>query len=59
MTTSTQKPKFKPFGVQDLIDVLGLTIKKDEANKVVTFLCQLSAYSENAQFNVSYISAHN
>lgn len=54
MTTSTQKPKFKPFGVQDLIDVLGLTIKKDEANKVVTFLCQLSAYSENAQFNVSY-----
>ena len=54
MTPSTQKPKFKPFGVQDLIDVLGLTIKKDEANKVVTFLCQLSAYSENAQFNVSY-----
>ncbi len=54
MTTSTQKPKFKPFDVQDLIDVLGLTIKKDEANKVVTFLCQLSAYSENAQFNVSY-----
>lgn len=54
MTTSTTKPQFKPFGVQDLIDVLGLTIKKDEANKVVTFLCQLSAYSENAQFNVSY-----
>ena len=46
--------KFKPLSSQDLIGILGLTIKKDEKNKIVTFLCELSAYTENAQFNISY-----
>lgn len=46
--------QFKPLSSQDLIDVLGLTIKQDEENKVVTFLCELSAFTENAQFNISY-----
>lgn len=49
----TQTPS-DPISAQDLIDILGITIKQDKANKVVTFLCQLSAYTENAQFNVSY-----
>ena len=46
--------QFKPLSSQELIEILGLTIKKDEENKVVTFLCELSAYTENAQFNISF-----
>ena len=44
----------KPMSGKDLTDVLGLTIKRDEENKIVTFLRELSAYTENAQFNVSF-----
>jgi len=46
--------QFKPLSLQELVEILGLTIKKDEKNKIVTFLCELSAYTENAQFNISY-----
>jgi hypothetical protein len=46
--------QFKPLTVSQLTETLGLTIKKDEANKLVTFLCELSAYTENAQFNISF-----
>jgi len=46
--------QFKPLSSQDLVATLGLTIKQDEENKIVTFLCELSAYTENAQFNISY-----
>ena len=46
--------KFKPISSQELIEILGLTIKKDEENKIVTFLCQLSAYTESSQFNLSF-----
>ena len=46
--------QFKPFSSQELVEILGLTIKQDEENKIVTFLCELSAYTENAQFNISY-----
>jgi len=46
--------KFQPLTPINLVDILGLTIKKDEDNKIVTFLCELSAYTDNAQFNISY-----
>jgi hypothetical protein len=46
--------QFKPLSTQDLIEILGLTIKRDEDNKVITFLCQLSAYTESSQFNISF-----
>jgi len=46
--------QFKPMSVQELVEILGLTIKRDEENKLVTFLCQLSAYTENAQYNISF-----
>src|SRR3989344_9364198 len=46
--------QFKPLSSQDLVEILGLTIKQDEKNKIVTFLCELSAFTENAQFNISY-----
>lgn len=48
--------QFEPLTPDALSEALELTIKKDNENKVVTFLCQLSAYTEDAQFNVSFNS---
>ena len=45
---------FEPMSSRELIDTLGLTIKRDEENKLVTFLCQLSAYTKDSQFNISF-----
>lgn len=45
---------FKPITCDDLIKILGLTIKRDETNKVITFLAQLSAYTEDSQINISF-----
>ena len=44
--------KYSPMGIDDLADTLSLTIKEDKENKVATFLCQLSAFTEDSQFNV-------
>lgn len=46
--------QFKPLSLPEISEILGLTIKHDEENKMVTFLCELTAYTENAQFNISY-----
>ena len=46
--------QFVPMSAEELIETLGLTIKYDAENKLATFLCELSAYTENAQFNISY-----
>jgi len=59
VNTAVEEPpvdvsQFKPLSSQDLIEILGLTIKKDEENKLITFLCQLSVYTENSQFNISF-----
>ena len=43
---------FQKMGVQDIIDVLSLTIKRDDTNKVLVFLTMLSAYTEDSQLNV-------
>jgi len=47
------KNKFKPLNSSDLEKILSLTIKNDDENKVVIFLCMLSAYTEDSQFNIS------
>ena len=46
--------KFKPMTVKDVIDTLGLTIKHDEHNKVTALFCELSAYTDEAQFNIGF-----
>jgi hypothetical protein len=46
--------KFQPMTSEDLLKVLGLTIKRDSENKIATFLCQLSAFTEDSQFNISF-----
>jgi hypothetical protein len=45
---------FKPLSLVELTEILGLTIKRDETNKVIAFLSQLSAYTEDSQINVSF-----
>lgn len=45
---------FKPISAGELIETLGLTIKRDETNKLLTFLAQLSAYTEDSQLNISF-----
>ncbi len=46
--------QFKPLSPHDLVGILGLTIKQDEDNKLAAFLCELSAYTESSQFNISF-----
>ena len=44
----------QPLTLESLGETLGLTIKKDNSNKILTFLCELSAYTEDSQFNISF-----
>lgn len=46
--------RFTQITSKELIEVLGLTIKHDQENKLITFLCFLSAYTEESQFNISF-----
>lgn len=46
--------QFKPISTTELIKILGLTIKRDEINKLLTFLAELSAYTEDSQLNISF-----
>lgn len=46
--------QFKPLTAEELIKTLGLTIKRDETSKLITFLTQLSAYTEDSQLNISF-----
>jgi hypothetical protein len=48
------QPCFPPLSANELLKILGATIKQDEQNKLVTFLCELSAYTENSPFNISF-----
>ena len=45
---------FKGMSLGEVADVLSLTIKFDEENKLITFLCMLSAYTDKSQINVSF-----
>lgn len=44
--------QFQPMTSQDVTRILGLTVKKDNANKLITFLSMMTAYTENDQTNV-------
>lgn len=51
---STKAELYKPFTSADLLEILNTTIKRDDINKLVTFLVQLSAYTESSQLNLSF-----
>lgn len=46
--------KFEPITLDEISEILGLTIKKDNMNKLATFFCMLSIYTGDSQFNVSF-----
>jgi hypothetical protein len=43
-----------PLSLERLKEILGTTVKRDDTNKVIVFLCKLSTYTEDSQFNVSF-----
>ncbi|MFH1622253.1 MAG: hypothetical protein ABIA97_03935 [Candidatus Omnitrophota bacterium] len=43
----------EPITLEEVANVLDLTIKRDNTNKLVVFLSFLSAYTDNNQFNIS------
>ncbi|MBL8121488.1 hypothetical protein JNM87_01930 [Candidatus Saccharibacteria bacterium] len=40
--------------LDEVANTLSLTIKDDHENKLIAFLCMLSAYTDNSQLNVSF-----
>jgi DNA primase len=46
--------QFAPLSLKELTDILSITIVRDDTNKLVTFLCMLSIYTEEGQFNTSF-----
>jgi len=46
--------EFSLISLEEIVEILGLTIKKDNTNKLVAFLCMLSIYTENSQFNIIF-----
>jgi len=44
----------RPLTIEEVKKVLGITVKHDEANKLITFLCMLSTYTEESQLNISF-----
>jgi len=44
----------QPLSIEELKKILGTTVKRDDVNKIITFLCMLAAYTEDSQFNVSF-----
>lgn len=51
---SISNSNFNPVTPEDIIKTLSLTIKKDNYNKLATFLCCLSAYTDDSQINISF-----
>jgi len=43
-----------PLSLERLTEILGTTVRKDDVNKLIVFLCMLSAYTEDSQFNTSF-----
>lgn len=46
--------QLQPLSKEELLRVLGITIKHDNTNKLITFLCCVSTFTDSSQFNVSF-----
>lgn len=44
----------RKMSVEEVMDILGLTVKHDNANKSITFLSMVSTYTEDNQMNISF-----
>lgn len=47
---------FPEMSVEELQEILDLTIKNDNQNKVATFLCMLAAFTSDSQFNIAFVA---
>ena len=45
---------FREMTLDELNDILSLTIRHDKNNKLITFLAMLSAFTDSSQLNVSF-----
>ena len=52
--TALQIYEDRELGINDLVEALGVTVKRDDVNKVITFLAMLSAFTDNDQINLSF-----
>ena len=43
----------REIGPEELTEILGLTIKHDNVNKLIHFLAGMLTYTENSQINIS------
>jgi len=46
----------KPLTVDDVIQILGSTVKHDDYNKAITFLAMLLTYTEEDQINLGFLA---
>ena len=46
----------QPLTVEDIEEITGSTIKRDDTNKVITFLCMLLNYTDHDQTNIGYLA---
>lgn len=46
----------REMNVKELQDILGLTVKHDDTNKIITFLSMLNTFTEDSQVNISFRS---
>lgn len=44
---------FKEIGLDDVCQILDLTIKEDRTNKLLIFLTMLSAFTDSSQINIT------
>lgn len=49
-----REKRFEYMNIDQLVEILGITIKKDNENKIITFACMLAAYTKESQFNISF-----
>lgn len=54
MQEINSKEIFQPMNFEKLREILSITIKGDDDNKLITFLCCLSAYTDSSQFNIAF-----
>lgn len=54
MNLLNNAPRFKEMNLEELADILSLTIKHDYLSKTITFLGMLSAYTYDSQLNISF-----
>ena len=51
-----KNPVDKPLTIDDLIEILGSTVKHDDENKAITFLTMLLTYTEEDQINLGFLA---